>query len=85
MLKNISEPNTAPDPEPESSTADDIVKAIKLAKGEFKSCDVLVNLRQAQRFLKNLGYTWKPYREGILVSFEKANIYIHEPGKKVTK
>jgi hypothetical protein len=78
MLKNVSEANTAPDAEPEPSTADDIILAIKLAKHEYKSCEVITNLRRAQRFLKNCGYAWKPYREGILLSFEKANIYIHE-------
>jgi hypothetical protein len=82
MLKNVSEANTAPDPEPEPSTADDIVKAIKLAKGEYRSCEVQTSVRRAKRLLKNLGYTWKPYQEGILLSFEKAKIYIHDPKKK---
>lgn len=82
MLKNVSEANTAPDAEPESSTADDIIQAIKLAKHEFKSCEVVTDLRRAKQFLKNCNYTFKPYREGILLSFEKANIYIHDPEKK---
>lgn len=82
MLKNVSQANTAPDAEPEPSVAEELISAIKLAKHEFKSCEVEVNLRQAQRFLKSLGYDCKTYREGILLSFEKANIYIHDPGKK---
>lgn len=85
MLKNVSEANTAPDAEPEPSTAEDIIAAIKLAKHEFKSCEVVTSLARAKQFLKNCGYTWKPYQKGILLSFEKANIYIHDPEKKATK
>jgi hypothetical protein len=83
MLKNVSEANTAPDSGPEPTVAEDILSAIKLAKGEFKSCEVVTDLRRAKRFLKNCSYTWKPFRDGILLSFEKANIYIHDPEKKV--
>ena len=82
MLKNVSEANTEPDPPPEGSTADDILLAIKLAKYEFKSCEVVTSLRKAKKFLKSCGYSVKTYREGILLSFEKANIYIHDPEKK---
>jgi hypothetical protein len=83
MLKNVSEANTAPGDGPEPSVADDILAAIKLAKHEFKSCEVVTDLRKAVKFLKSLGYPYKPYREGVLLSFEKANIYIHDPKKKV--
>jgi hypothetical protein len=82
MLKNVSEANTAPDAEPEPSVAEDLLTAIKLAKHEYKSCEVVTDLRRAQKFLKNCGYPFKPYRQGILLSFEKANIYIHGPEKK---
>ena len=80
-MKNVSEANTGPEKEPEPSVADDILAAIRLAKGEYKSCEVVTDLRRAQRFLKNCGYTFKPYLKGILLSFEKANIYIHDPEK----
>ena len=79
MLKNISEANNAPDLPPEPTVAEDVLSAIKLAKQEFKSCEVVTDLRRAKKFLKSLRYIWKPYREGILLSFEKANIYIHNP------
>ena len=79
MLKNISEANTAPDKGPEPSIAEELISAMRLATQEFKSCEVVTDLRQAQKFLKNCGYPWKPFQKGILLSFEKANIYIHDP------
>jgi len=81
MLKNISETNTASgaEPEPEPSVAEDLLGAIRLAAVEFKSCEVVTNLDRAKKFLKNCRYSYKPYRQGILLSFEKANIYIHNP------
>jgi hypothetical protein len=82
MLKNVSEANPGPESEPEPSVADDLLEAIKLAKQEFKSCEVVTDLRRAEKFLKSLRYTFKPYRQGILLSFERANIYIHGPEKK---
>jgi len=81
MLKNVSETNTEPakKPEPEPSVAEDLLGAIRLATVEFKSCEVVTHLDRAKKFLRNCRYTWKPYRAGILLSFEKANIYIHNP------
>jgi hypothetical protein len=83
MLKNITEAETTPKAEPEPSVAEELLFAIKLATTEFKSCEVVTDLARAQKFLKNCRYTWKPYRAGILLSFEKANkkanIYIHNP------
>jgi hypothetical protein len=79
MLKNVSDANTSPAIPPEPSIAEELLGAIKLATQEFKSCEVVIDLRQATKFLKNCGYSWRPFQKGILLSFEKANIYIHNP------
>jgi hypothetical protein len=79
MLKNITEANTAPDAGPEPSVAEELLAAIKLATQEFKSCEVVTDLRLATKFLKSCGFSPKPFREGILLSFARANIYIHNP------
>ena len=82
MLK-ISQAHTDPEKEPEKepTIAQELLEAIRLATQEYKSCEVVVNLRAAEKFLKNCRYTYKPFRKGILLSFEKANIYIHDPEK----
>lgn len=81
MLTNIHQAGP-PDPEDrpshEPTTADDIIKAIRLAREEFKSCEVVTNLRKAEKLLLNLGYKPTPFRKGLLLNFEKANIYVHE-------
>jgi hypothetical protein len=81
MLKNISEANreAGKAADPQLTIADELLTAIRLATQEFKSCEVVTNLAGAQKFLKNCRYTVKPFRQGILLSFEKANIYIHDP------
>ena len=81
MLKNVGKANPGPkkEPNPEPSVAEELLAAIKLATQEYKSCEVVVNLKAAEKFLKNCRYSWKPFQKGILLSFEKANIYIHDP------
>jgi hypothetical protein len=80
MLKNVSKANLGPEPgSPEPSIAEELLGAIRLATQEYKSCEVVINLKAAEKFLKNCRYSWKPFRKGILLSFEKANIYIHDP------
>jgi hypothetical protein len=79
MLRNISEANTGAEKksEPQLTVAEELLEAIRLATQEYKSCEVIVDLDRAKKFLKNCHYSWKPFREGILLSFPKANIYIH--------
>jgi hypothetical protein len=84
MLKNFSDANPKPEKGPEKeepSIAQELLEAIRLATQEYKSFEVILNLQAAEKFLKNCRYTYKPFRKGILLSFEKANIYIHDPEK----
>jgi hypothetical protein len=69
--------------------ADELLQAIKLAKEkEPKSSEVVVDLVKAKKLLKNLGYIFRDYKKGILLSFPqklkegekpKSQIYVHDP------
>ena len=81
MIINIKDPNKDDTP-PEPSTAEEMIQAIRLAKEENRSCDVVTDLRRAKKFLNSLGYSKqiRPFKEGILLIFEKAQVYVHEHG-----
>ena len=77
MIINVTDPNKEETPPP-LSIAEELLAAIKLAKEEFKSCEVVIDLRKATKFLTSLSYKLRPYKDGVLLNFEKANIYIHD-------
>ena len=67
MLQNVTENGPGPkkDPNSELSVAEELLEAIRLATQEYKSCEVVTDLRRAEKFLKNCNYPFKPFREGI--------------------
>jgi hypothetical protein len=85
--KFVPEEPLAKDEGPVLTVADELLAAIKLAKTKDQSCEVQVDLRKAQKLLRNLGYIFHNFRAGILLNFPqkleagqkpKAQIYVHD-------
>jgi hypothetical protein len=81
MIINVTDPNKEKEPE-QPSVAEEMIGAIKLAREEFKSCEVVTDFKRAKKFLMSCGYgkQIRDYKDGIIVQFEKAQIYVHEHG-----
>jgi hypothetical protein len=74
----MNEPEKEP---PVKSVMQEIIECINLAKNEGKNCELVTNFPLALKVLNKLGYKHKPFKEGVIVQFEKkgkiAQIYVH--------
>jgi hypothetical protein len=64
----------------ELSLMDELLMAIKLAKQDEQSCELVTrSLPLLKKMLKNLRYESFPVKEGgVVLKFPKAKIWIHE-------
>jgi hypothetical protein len=65
------------------SVMQELLEAIRMAKDEGQSCEVVTDYDLALKALKALKYVTHPYKKGILLQFEnkskKSQIYVHGP------
>ena len=59
------------------TVAQELLAAIHTAKIKEQSVEVVTDYPKARKFLTTLGYTLTPFKEGIVISFPKAKVYVH--------